>query len=70
MSQEELIKHIGLNIKKLREEKKVSQQQLACLCDFEKSNMSRIESERTNPTVGTLYKISKELGVNIVELFI
>lgn len=68
MLQEELFRHIGKRIKKLREEKNISQQALAYLCDFEKSNMSRIESGRTNPTIGTLYKISLALSVNLIEL--
>jgi transcriptional regulator with XRE-family HTH domain len=68
MTQEELFIHIGKRIKLLREEKNVSQQELAYLCDFEKSNMSRIESGRTNPTIGTLFKISNSLSINLSDI--
>ena len=43
----------------------LSQQDLAAKCNFEKSNMSRIEAGRTNLTVKNLYKISQALGVSL-----
>lgn len=52
---------IGKRIKLLRENNNISQQELAFLCDFEKSNMSRIEAGNTNPTIYTIYKIAKAL---------
>jgi transcriptional regulator with XRE-family HTH domain len=63
-----LLKKIGKKIKELREQKGVSQQTLAYACDFEKSNMSRIESGRTNPTIITLFKIANALSVSLEEL--
>jgi len=59
---------IGLNIRKIREIKKISQQDLAAACNFEKSNMSRIEAGRTNLTIGTLLKICEALQVELAEL--
>jgi len=56
---------IGFNIKKIRIEKNISQQDLAAACNFEKSNMSRIEAGRTNLTIGTLLKICKVLQVEL-----
>jgi transcriptional regulator with XRE-family HTH domain len=64
----EFQKKLGRRIKTMREEKGVSQQELASLCDFEKSNMSRIEAGRTNPTIGTLLKISYALNINVTVL--
>ena len=61
-------KRIGERIRKIREEKNISQQEIAALCDFEKSSMSRLEAGRTTPTVTTLYKISAALGVTIKDL--
>jgi transcriptional regulator with XRE-family HTH domain len=61
-------KKLGKRIKMLRESKGLSQQELASACDFEKSNMSRIEAGRTNPTVGTLLKISDALLIKLIEL--
>jgi len=59
---------IGMNIKKIREEKNISQQDLAAACNFEKSNMSRIEAGRTNLTIGTLLKICEALQVKLVDV--
>ncbi len=65
----EIFKKIGLKIKLLRIERKISQQDLAAACNFEKSNLARIESGRTNPTVATLLKICQVLEVPIAQLF-
>ena len=65
MNQKELVSKIGQRIKELRESKNISQQDLSALCNFEKSNMSRIESGRTNMTVGSLLKISQALNTSV-----
>ena len=59
---------IGERIRLIRESKGITQQDLAASCNFEKTNMSRIEAGRTNPTISTLYKISQALGVTISKL--
>lgn len=59
---------LGKRIKALREMKGISQQELASICDFEKSNMSRLEAGRTNPTVVTLLKISEALSIDLPHL--
>lgn len=46
----------------------MSQQELASICDFEKSNMSRIEAGNTNPTFITLCKIAKAFNIPLKEL--
>ena len=61
---------IGLNIRRLRDQKNISQQDLAAACNFEKSNMSRIESGRTNLTIKTLLKIASALDVDLLRLFV
>ena len=65
MNESELLKFLGARIRILREERNISQQNLAAICNFEKSNMARIESGRTNPTFLTLNKISVALKVPI-----
>lgn len=65
----DIFKKIGLKVKMLRIERKISQQDLAASCNFEKSNLARIESGRTNPTVATLLKICQVLDVPIGQLF-
>jgi len=59
----------GKQIQKLRELKGISQQDLAAKCNFEKSNMSRLEAGKVNPTLSTLEKVASALEINIIELF-
>lgn len=68
MNKEDLLIAIGTNIKKIREEKNISQAELAARCNYEKSNMSRIESGKTNLTIGTLLNIAKSLDTTIINL--
>ncbi len=68
MKEKELFEKIGTRVKELRIEKGMSQQELAGMINFEKSNMSRLEAGGTNPTVGTLYKIAQALDVTLSEL--
>ena len=60
---------VGKRIQKIRKEKKISQQDLAAKCNFEKSNMSRLEAGRANATLSTLEIVSKALEINTIELF-
>lgn len=63
-----LCKEIGLRIKEFRKTKNMQQQDLAAACNFEKSNMARIESGRVNITIGTLLKIAIALDEPINDL--
>ncbi len=69
LSDKELLqKAIGKHIKALREKQNIPQQALASLCDFEKSNLSRLEAGNTNPTIYTLKKIADNLNISLKEL--
>ena len=59
---------IGKRIKQLREDKNIPQQDLAAACNFEKSNMARLEAGKTNPTLYTLKKISLSLNIPLEKL--
>lgn len=68
IKKDEILCKIGLRIRELRVKKNISQQDLAAACNFEKSNMSRIEAGRTNLTIGTLLKICEVLNVKLVDI--
>lgn len=68
MDERQLFFRIGERIRELRIREGISQQELADRCNFEKSNMSRIEAGRTNPTLKSLYRISVALGIPLREL--
>jgi transcriptional regulator with XRE-family HTH domain len=60
---------IGKNIKKVREAKGLSQKEVALTCKMDTGHYSRIEGDKSDPALSSLTKISKALGVDIVELF-
>lgn len=64
----QFLTEVGAKIKKVRAGKKLSQHELAVLCNFEKASMSRIEAGKTNVTLLTLFKISRALEVDIADL--
>lgn len=68
MNEFQLYMVVGQRIKTIREEKGLTQQDLADLCNFEKSNMSRIEAGRTNLTLKSLLTISEALNIQIKQL--
>lgn len=71
MEKSDLLKIIGKRIQKIRESKGLTQVDLAGKIrgEFDTTNVSRIESGRTNPTLYTLYKIAEALEVPLVDLF-
>lgn len=68
MTEEELLEKLGQRIKQLRSEKGMSQIALAVELNYEKSNMSRLESGRINPKITTLYKVAKALEISLQDL--
>ncbi|MFH7017073.1 helix-turn-helix domain-containing protein [Flavobacterium sp. FlaQc-47] len=60
---------VGKRIQEIRAEKNISQQDLASKCNFEKSNMSRLENGNANATLSTLEKVCNALQVDYLELF-
>lgn len=68
ISYQEEIKFISNKIRELRKEKLMTVQELAYRCDMERSNMSRIESGRTNLTVKTMCIICNALNVNLRDI--
>ncbi len=63
MDEKQLYIAIGKRIRQLREECGISQKELADRCNFEASNMNRIEAGRTNLTLASIHKISQALNI-------
>jgi transcriptional regulator with XRE-family HTH domain len=61
---------LGKRVQYLRESKGFSQVDLAgkMLGKFDTTNISRIESGRTNPTIFTLFRIAEALEISLSEL--
>jgi transcriptional regulator with XRE-family HTH domain len=59
---------VGQNVKRIRLEKKLTQEQFSNISGFSQQYLSGLESGRRNPTVVTLYEIAKALGVSHLDL--
>ncbi|MBL7131336.1 MAG: helix-turn-helix transcriptional regulator [Candidatus Omnitrophica bacterium] len=65
----EINKEVGLNIKKYREKKGWSQEQLALEADLHRAYVGQIERGEKNIGVQNLEKIARALGKRIKDLF-
>ncbi len=65
-----LLKLFGKRVKELRLEKGMSQVDLVAKMqgNIDTTNISRIESGRTNPTIYSLYRLSEALETSMSEL--
>ena len=61
-------KKLGLNIKRIREAKGMTQGDLCRKLDVDRAYMSNVESGKKNPTLATIERIAKALGVSIEKL--
>lgn len=64
----EYLQIIGNNLRKIRTEKAISQQELADNSNIAKSTVQRIENGTLNPTILMLKNISEALGVLLEDL--
>lgn len=60
---------IGENIKRIREAKKLSQKEVITAIGMGAAQYSRIENGKTDPSISTVEKIAKALGVTMAQLF-
>jgi len=63
------LKRFGENLRRIRNEKNITMQQLANQAEIELSQIYRIESGKINPKLTTLLKIAKGLNVPAADLF-
>ena len=68
VTKDELKIAIGKRIVELRTEKGWSQSDLARACNKDRQAIEVLENGKVNPTIYTLYEISKGLGVSLREL--
>ena len=60
---------IGLRLREIREDKKLSQGDIEMLSGLKRCYVSRVENGHTVPAVETLEKMARALGVPIYRLF-
>jgi len=61
---------LGMRIRYLRKQKKMSQEDLALEINLSKNYLSDVECGRRNPSIIVLNKIAKGLKVNLSDLFL
>jgi transcriptional regulator with XRE-family HTH domain len=61
-------KLVGRNLRRLREEKGLTQEAFADVVGFSQQYLSGLENGKRNPTVITLYEIAKALGASVEDL--
>lgn len=59
---------LGQNLKRIRTEKGISQGEIARILETDKGFVSNIENGKTNPTLATITRIAKAVGVSTDEL--
>ncbi|WP_075174714.1 helix-turn-helix domain-containing protein [Acinetobacter indicus] len=68
MFMSELTIQFGQLVRKHRKERNMSQEQLALLCNMDRSYLGRIERGEVNPTLEKIYEISDALNVSASDL--
>jgi len=62
-------KLVAWNLRRLRVARGIAQEALAVDAEIDRTYVSRLERNMENPTVAVLERLSRALGVEIVELF-
>lgn len=61
---------VAWNVRRIRVERGIPQEQLAYDAGIDRSYMSGLERQSANPTIDLLDRIAKTLGVHLSELFV
>lgn len=59
---------LGKNLKRIRTTKGISQGEIGRILGVDKGFVSNIENGKTNPTLATIAKLAKAIGVSVGEL--
>lgn len=66
---EEGLKLVAKRIKEIRSDKGITQEELSYRSELTLSQIARIETVKTNPTISTIFKIIKSLEVSVNDFF-
>ena len=61
-------KLVGRNVKRVRQDKGLTQEELADRSGFSQQYISGLEQGRRNPTIVSIYELATALGVSHMEL--
>lgn len=63
-SRMDIRRRLGLNLRRIREERELSQEELAFECGLHRTYVSGIERGVRNPTITVLERLAENLGVS------
>jgi transcriptional regulator with XRE-family HTH domain len=61
-------KLVGRNVKRIRQQKGLTQEQLAEISGFSQQYISGLEQGRRNPTIVSIFELATALGVSHMDL--
>ncbi len=67
--EKQIFTELGKRIVSARKKRNMSQERLAAESGVDRSHMGFIEQGRRRPTIPTLYRIAKSLGLSLEDLF-
>lgn len=62
-------KDLGINIRKIRQQKKMAQEDLSLESTVSRSHIAMIEAGKRDITISALFKISRALNSNMQQIF-
>lgn len=69
LSKSEFTKRLGANLKSIREDLKISQEELADRSGIYRTYINHIETARYSPGSYIVYKIAKALGISPTDIY-
>ena len=74
MKRKQIYDRSGVNalakrLKEVRKMKNITQEELAYRSGLTLSQIARIETSKTNPTISTIFRIARTLEISLPELF-
>jgi len=68
MNEENILLQFGKHVRKIRQEKNLSQEQLALIAELDRTYISGIERGKRNVSLINLFKIAKSLDIPTYEI--
>ncbi len=68
MDNKQLNKNTADNLRQIRARKRISQDNLAEMCEIIQQYICKIENEKVNPSIHILFKIAEALEITINDL--
>ncbi|SKB64123.1 Helix-turn-helix [Daejeonella lutea] len=60
--------NLSYNLLRIRKERNLSQEDMATLCNVERSKIGKMENKRIDPRLTTLIALARGLNIDITEL--